>query len=234
MLMTLIVVGVVSGALLLGAAWGLYGKIGERTEGFLIAVAGGALILSLVSELIEPASQRVSLHWAMGGVAAGAIVFAGIDYLIDEVWGDESGGGLLAAITLDGVPENLALGVALIGAGPTEVAALAGSIFLSNLPEAAGGAREMGGGARSKGAIFALWAATALLLSAAAVVGNVALAGVSPEVLAVIRCFAAGAVVASLATEVFPKAFKQDQHMAGVATALGLVLAFLLGELGPG
>lgn len=232
--MTLIVVAVVSGALLLGAAWGIYGKLGPKTEGFLIAVAGGALILSLVSELIEPAAQQVSLHWAMGGVAAGALVFAGLDYLIDETWGSDSGGGLLAAITLDGVPENLALGVALIGAGAPEVAALAGSIFLSNLPEAAGGAKEMADKGWSKGKTLALWGATAALLSAAAIVGNIALAGVPKEVLAVIRCFAAGAVVASLATEVFPKAFNEDHHMAGVATALGLVLAFLLGEIGPG
>ncbi len=55
----------------------------------------------------------------------------------------------LAAITLDGIPENLALGVALIGAGPLQVASLSGSIFLSNLPEAAEGAQEMANG-RSK------------------------------------------------------------------------------------
>ncbi|WP_294076198.1 zinc transporter [Sphingomonas sp.] len=233
-MMTLIVVAVVSGALLAGAAWGIYGRLGPRLEGFLIALAGGALILSLVSELIEPAAREVPLHWAMGGVAMGAISFALLDYLIDEVWGGDSGGGLLAAITLDGVPENLALGVALIGAGPMAVAALAGSIFLSNLPEAAGGARDMAKAGRSKGAVMLLWTATAVLLSIAAIVGNVALAGVDPGVLAVIRCFAAGAVVASLATEVFPKAYREDHHLAGIATALGLVLAFLLGELGPG
>jgi ZIP family zinc transporter len=40
--------------------------------------------------------------------------------------------------------------------------------------------------------------------------------------------------VASLATEVFPKAYEEDHHLAGIATALGLVLAFLLGEVGGG
>ena len=74
--------------------------------------------------------------------------------------------------------------------------------------------------------------ATALLLSAAAIIGNVTLEGVSEHALAAIRCFAAGAVVASLATEVFPKAYKEDHHLAGVATALGVVLAFSLGSLG--
>lgn len=228
------VVLVVSGALIVGAAWGIYGKLPERLEGFLVALAGGALLLSVTSELIEPSIAKSSVFHAMVGVGAGAIVFALCDYWIDEKWGSGNGGGLLAAITLDGIPENLALGVALIGAGGMEVAALAGSILLSNLPEAAGGARAMAEGGRSNGKIMLLWIGTALLVSAAAIVGNLALAGVGEGTLAVIRCFAAGAVVASLATEVFPQAFREDRHWAGVATALGVILAFSLGSLAGG
>ncbi|MEZ5680680.1 MAG: zinc transporter [Erythrobacter sp.] len=226
------VVLVVSGALVVGAAWGIYGKLPGKLEGFLVALAGGALLLSVTSELIEPSIEKSSVFHAMLGVAAGAIVFAVCDYLIDERWGGNSGGGLLAAITLDGIPENLALGVALIGAGGMEVAALAGSILLSNLPEAAGGARAMSEGGRSNARVLWLWIFTAAILSAAAIIGNLALAGVGEGTLAVIRCFAAGAVVASLATEVFPQAYKEDRHWAGIATALGVILAFGLGELG--
>ncbi len=232
--MMLIVVAVVSGALVVGAAWGIYGRLGKRTEGFIVAVAGGALLLSVVSELIEPSIEKSSIFHAMLGVGAGAIVFAGLDYLVDEHWGSNSGGGLLAAITLDGIPENLALGVALIGAGPKEVAALAGSILLSNLPEAAGGAKSMAGDRHSRAKVMGLWVATAALLSAAAIAGNLLLKSTGEEVLAVIRCFAAGAVVASLATEVFPQAFKEDRHTAGIATALGVILAFVLGSLSGG
>lgn len=86
----------------------------------------------------------------------------------------------------------------------------------------------------SKGKVMVLWVGTAVLLSAAAIVGNVALAGVGEETLATIRCFAAGAVVASLATEVFPQAYKEDRHWAGIATALGVILALVLGSLGQG
>ena len=234
MMMTIIVVCVVSGALLLGAAWGIFGKLSAPWEGFLIALAGGALIYSLIVELIEPSIEQSSLQVAMIALAAGAVVFTGLDYLVDEKWGSDKGGGLLAAITLDGVPENLALGVALIGTGMMEVAALAGSIFLSNLPEAAGGAKEMAKDSHSRGKVFLLWAGAAALLSAAAIVGNVALEGASPHLLAATRCFAAGAVVASLATEVFPKAYKEDHHLAGIATVIGLVLAYLLASLGGG
>ena len=232
--MTLLVVLVVSGALLVGAAWGIYGTLPDWIDGFLVALAGGALLLSVTSELIQPSIEKSSLWVAAGGVAAGAILFALADYLIDERWGSDSGGGLLAAITLDGVPENMALGVALIGAGPKEVAALAGSILLSNLPEAAGGARDMGGNGYSKAKVLGLWAATAALLSAAALAGNRLLAEAGEETLAAIRCVAAGAVIGSLATEVFPKAFKEEHHCAGIATALGAILAFALSSLGGG
>lgn len=231
MLTLLLVVGVVSGALLVGAAWGIFGKLPEKLEGFLVAVAGGALLIAVGTELIEPSLEESRLWIVAVAVAGGAVVFALADYWIDEKWGEDSGGGLLAAITLDGVPENLALGVALIGAGAPEVAALAGSILLSNLPEAAGSAREMRDRGFSKATTLGVWAATAALLSAAAILGNLLLQGASEHHLAAIRCFAAGAVIASLATEVFPKAFKEDHHWAGVAAALGAILAFALGSL---
>lgn len=231
MLTLLLVVGVVSGALLVGAAWGIFGTLPEKLEGFLVAVAGGALLISVGTELIEPSLEKSHLWIVALAVLAGAVVFAIADYWIDEKWGEDSGGGLLAAITLDGVPENLALGVALIGAGAPEVAALAGSILLSNLPEAAGSAREMRDKGYSKAKTFGLWGATALLLSAAALLGYWLLQEASEHHLAAIRCFAAGAVIASLATEVFPKAFKEDKNWAGIATALGAILAFALGSL---
>ena len=47
MTMMLIVVFVVSGALVAGALWGAYGSMGKQTEGFLVALAGGALLLSV-------------------------------------------------------------------------------------------------------------------------------------------------------------------------------------------
>ena len=222
------VIAAVSSALVLGALWGLYGRLGDRTEGFVLAAGGGALMLAAVLELIVPALEVTSLAVTVGAVMLGAAVFAFIDYLIDERWGDEGGAGLLAAVTLDGVPENLALGVALIGAEVQEVAALAASIFLSNLPEAAGGARRMRQTGWRRGRILAIWAATAVLLGVAAAAGNLILAGTSEEILAPIRAFAGGAVISSLATEIFPKAYRRDHHMAGVATAIGFLAALAL------
>ncbi len=231
-MLTAAVIVVVSGALLVGAAWGIFGNLPDQVEGFIVALAGGALLLSTVLELIEPATKQAALGWVALVVLLGAVTFTALDRWVADRWGSDSGGGLLAAITLDGIPENLALGVALIGAGPLQVAALSGSILLSNLPEAAGGAREMAGGGRSSKSVFGLWAATAGLLSLAAIAGNLLLSGAPEAALALVRSFAAGAVIASLATEVFPKAFKEDSYLAGVATAIGVVLALGLDKLG--
>ena len=63
---------------------------------------------------------------------------------------------------------------------------------------------------------------------------NLLLEGASETHLGAIRCFAAGAVIASLAIEVFPQAFREDRHWAGIATALGVILAFSLSSLAGG
>ena len=96
-MVTFIVIAVVSGSLVLGAAWGIYGNLPDRVEGLIVALAGGALMISAVLELIEPASH-VAPFWAVSAlVLAGAAIFAALDHLIKERGGGDSGGGLLAA-----------------------------------------------------------------------------------------------------------------------------------------
>lgn len=231
-MLVVVVILVTSFALLGGAAWGVYRDLSERTEGFIVAMAGGALIVSLMEELIRPSVEILPLLATLAFVALGALVFTGLDAAVKDRLSGAGGVGLLLAVTLDGVPENLALGTALIGTDALAVAALAGSIFLSNLPEAAGGAKQMMQDGRSARQVMLLWAAVATLLSGAALGGYYGLSGADPSVIAAIKCFAAGAVVSSLATEVFPKAFDEDRLWSGVAVALGLMLAVALGQLG--
>lgn len=231
MLMFAVII-VVSGALIVGALWGLYGRLPSWLEGNLLAIAGGALMISVVIELLQPAVTDSGIWITAAFTTLGALVFAGVDYLIDEKLNNNGGAGLLAAITLDGVPENLALGVALISGNVMQVAALAGSILLSNLPEAAGGAKEMRDNGKSNKTILLLWIGAAALLSLAAILGKVLLKDIDEGVISAINCFAAGAVIASLATEVFPTAFKRSNHWAGISATIGLILALGLNQLG--
>ena len=102
MVILLIVIFVVSAALLVGAFWGVYGKLSDRTEGFVVALAGGALIMSVISELVEPSIKEGSLWVSISALAVGAVLFSAADYWIDERLQSKEGVGLLAAITFDG------------------------------------------------------------------------------------------------------------------------------------
>jgi ZIP family zinc transporter len=144
--------------------------------------------------------------------------------------GGTVGLALLAAVTLDGVPENLALGVSLAGTGGTLAgsAALLVAIFASNLPESLVGAIAMRSGGRSVRAVVLVWAATAVLLTVAVVLGYALLSGADPRVLSFALAFAGGAVLASLADTLMPEAFEHGKPLNALATAVGFLLSFAL------
>ncbi|EMY32937.1 divalent heavy-metal cations transporter [Arthrobacter crystallopoietes BAB-32] len=137
-----------------------------------------------------------------------------------------AGMALLAAVTLDGVPENVALGVAL-NEGTGGLALLA-AIFVSNLPESLVGAASMRSEGRSAGATIGLWLVAGLLLVAAVVVGAGPLSGASPETISLPLAFAAGAVIASLADTLMPEAYEHGGPAVALSTAAGFVLSFVL------
>jgi ZIP family zinc transporter len=132
---------------------------------------------------------------------------------------------LLAAVTLDGVPENLALGVSLVSGASLSLLV---AIFFSNLPESLVGAVAMReSGLRSRTVVLT-WVACAVLLAAAVVLGRGAASGLSEQVLAVALAFAGGAVLASLADTLMPEAFEHGRPLNAFATAAGFFLSFVL------
>jgi ZIP family zinc transporter len=138
---------------------------------------------------------------------------------------------LLAASILDGVPENLALGVSL--ADPESAGgslALLVGIFAANFPEALVGAVAMREQGRSVRTTAGLWLATAVLLVPAVVVGRVALAGAEPSTLAFPLSFAGGAVLAALADTLMPEAFERGRPFNAFASCVGFFVAFVLAQ----
>ena len=136
------------------------------------------------------------------------------------------GFALLAAVTLDGVPENLALGVSLLSGGGSVVLLVA--IFCSNFPEALVGAVAMRRGGRSAPFAIGIWSFTAVLLTAAVVFGHGVFARLPEEHLAFPLAFAGGAVLASLADTLMPEAFEHGRPLNSMATAAGFLVSFVL------
>jgi zinc transporter, ZIP family len=145
------------------------------------------------------------------GLLAGAAVFVLADTLLDRhiegAGSSVSGYVILAAVILDGIPENAALGISLQTSGPEALALLVG-VFASNLPEALGGAVSMKDQGRTSGFAIVVWTVTAVVLAAAVVAGNAVLSGVSEESITILLAFAGGAVLASLADTLMPDAYR--------------------------
>ena len=136
------------------------------------------------------------------------------------------GFALLAAVTLDGVPENLALGVSLLSGGGSIVLLVA--IFCSNFPESLVGAVAMRRGGRSAPFAIGIWSLTAVLLTAAVVFGHEVFARLPEEHLAFPLAFAGGAVLASLADTLMSEAFEHGRPLNSMATAAGFLVSFVL------
>lgn len=230
-----------SSALVAGALVGSRWDPPRFVTGTLLAFASGALISALAFELFEEAFELGGAARSGLGLLAGAAAFVASDSLLDRYVAGEPGpherevaaagarGGvgwaLLAAVTLDGVPENLALGVSLVeGASITLLIA----IFASNLPEALVGAVAMRGEGRPVREVMAIWIACALLLAVAVVAGRELAGGLGDDVLSLALGFAGGAVIASLADTLMPEAFEHGRPLNAFATAAGFFLSFVL------
>jgi ZIP family zinc transporter len=254
-----LVFGVIaSSALVIGAVTGGRVQFPKRVLAAMLAFAAGALMTALAFELFEDSYEQGGLWRAALGLLAGAVVFTFISQRLDrlaegnrpEDHGSEkldadaaavdepasspsvsgaAGLALLAAVTLDGVPENVALGVALTeGTGGL---ALLAAIFVSNFPEALVGSASMRAQGRSQAFVLGTWTACAVLLTLAVLVGAGPLGSASDETLSLPLAFAAGAVLASLADTLMPEAYEQGGPTVALSTTAGFVLSFYLATL---
>jgi zinc transporter, ZIP family len=209
----------------------------RRVTAALLAFASGALITAVAFELFQDAFDRGGAWQAGGAFLAGATVFILVDTWLDRYTEKRHAAGLaigfalLAGVTLDGVPENVAMGIGLI---ESRNPALLVAIFVSNLPEAVVGAEKMRRAGLARSTILLIWSATGVLLAAAVVVGYSAFDGVGGRALAWPLGFAAGAVLASLADTLMPEAFEEARKRPSIAyfTALGFLLSFLVSSAG--
>jgi zinc transporter, ZIP family len=226
---------IASSALASGGVIGAYLRPPQRLVAVALAFASGSLFTALATDLFaEP--FRTGGVWLSGiGLLAGAAAFVVVDGLLDRyiegAGSGVSGFAILAAVTLDGVPENMALSVSLLQTSWMGALALLVAIFASNLPEALGGVVSLRDQGRTRGFAIVVWTATAVILAAAVVVGNAALSGASEKTLSVLPSFAGGAVLASLADTLMPAAYREGGKSVAFATAAGFFVSFAISEL---
>ena len=215
---------VAASSLVLGALLGLARAWPDRLIGLVLAFGAGALISSVSFELFED-GIRVGGAAAVGiGLAAGALVFFVFSRLVEERLGEGGGPALALGAFLDGIPEQLVLGIG-IAAGAGVSVSLLGAIFVSNLPEAIGSATDMQEAGTKPVKIRRLWLAVAVLCALATPAGYLLAQNTGGHLQAAANGFAAGALLVMLVDSMIPEAVRKGGDVSGLVTVLGFAVA---------
>lgn len=235
--------GLLAGSsLVVGGILALRLRISSRALGIVMAFGAGVLISAVAYELVL---EAVDTSAGSGGVAlglfAGCAVFFGGDAIIDRVGGahrksssgkqqEGSALAIVLGIVLDGIPESMVIGLTILEGGAVSAAFLV-AVFLSNLPEAIAATTGLAAAGWAKARILGLWTVVALVSGLAAVAGYGLFDGASPDVVAFVLAFAAGAILTMLADTMMPEAFAHGGKLVGIATTVGFAVAFGISSL---
>src|SRR5215213_11979665 len=126
-------------SLVLGALIGLARPWPHKAVGLVLGFGAGALISAVSFELAEEGVKVAGGLPVAIGLAVGALTYFVASGRVAAMGG---GAALALGAFLDGIPEQMVLGIGL-ASGQSVSAGLLAAIFVSNLPEAIGGATDM-------------------------------------------------------------------------------------------
>lgn len=223
---------------MLGAVLGIYLDVHGRVIALVMAFGVGVLISAISFELLGESARSGHLDTLAIGMVLGALTFFGGDWVLDHRGADHrkrSGGqqadgdpkAIVLGALLDGVPESAAIGVSLLG-GAGVSAAVVAAVFLSNVPESMSAATGLQKAGHSNRWILGVWAAVTAVSAASAGLGYLLLGGASPDVVAGIEAFAAGAILTMLSDTMMPEAFEGGGSLVGLVTVAGFVISVVL------
>jgi ZIP family zinc transporter len=228
-------------SLVLGALLAFARRWPSRQVGLVLAFGAGALISAVSFELAAEGLRVGSLGATAVGLGVGALVYFGLDGMIASHFsagrgrsgrtaGSAPGTSLALGAFLDGIPEQLVLGIGL-AAGEGVGVGLLVAIFVSNLPEAIGSASEMRESGAERARVLRLWSVVAAICAIASVAGYAIADAASGELRAAIDGFAAGALLVMLIDSMIPDATRDSGRVAGLVTTLGFAVATALSSL---
>ncbi len=230
--------GLAASSLLIGALAALARDWSRRLIGLVLAFGAGALISAVSFELALEGSRAGGFASLAAGLALGGLTYYLADGVVERLGksgrsrkrrrsGGAAGGALALGAFLDGIPEQLVLGIGLAGGEAISVGLLC-AIFVSNLPEAIGSASAMRGAGRPARTILGLWAGVAVCCALATLAGYALGDSTGGELRAAVDGFAAGALLVMLVDSMIPDATTDAGRQAGLVTVLGFALAAAL------
>jgi zinc transporter, ZIP family len=208
-------------SLVIGALIGLARPWPKQPVGLVLGFGAGALISAVSFELFGEGVRLAGALPVAIGLAVGALTYFVAAGRVAAMGG---GSALALGAFLDGIPEQLVLGIGLAGGEPVSAGLLA-AIFVSNLPEAIGGATDMSRQMHRPRQVIVNWVGIAAFCALATVVGYGVADSVSDEMQGAINGFAAGALIVMLVDSMIPEATEQAGRTTGLVTTLGFAVA---------
>jgi ZIP family zinc transporter len=208
-------------SLVIGAALGLARAWPDRLVGLVLGFGAGALISAVSFELALEGIEEGGPLASGIGLALGALTYFFLSRTIQ---------GLALGAFLDGVPEQLVLGMGIAAGNGVSVGLLA-AVFVSNLPEAIGSVDEMRTTRRSPAQIMRMWVVIAVVCALASVLGWVLADNIGGRVGGAINGFAAGALLVMLTDSMIPDAHDKAKRSAGLVVVLGFAVATALSQV---
>jgi zinc transporter, ZIP family len=208
-------------SLVIGALLGLARQWPRQLVGLVLGFGAGALISAVSFELFGEGVRLAGALPVAIGLGVGAMTYFVASGRVAKMGG---GAALALGAFLDGIPEQMVLGIGLAG-GQSVSAGLLAAIFVSNLPEAIGGATDMSRTMHTRKQVIMNWLWIAAFCALATVVGYVLADNVSDDLQAGINGFAAGALIVMLVDSMIPEATDQAGRTTGLVTTLGFAVA---------
>ena len=225
---------VAASSLVVGAVLGLVWRWPAQLVGAVLAFGAGALISAVSFDLAEEGARAGGYTLMAIGLGVGGLTYLIADWLVQRAaggGGEDPGPALALGAFLDGIPEQMVLGIG-IAAGNGVSASLLIAVFVSNLPEAIGSVAGMRQEGRRSPAILGLWVAVAVVCTVASVAGFLLADVTASSMTAAINGFAAGALLVMLVDSMIPDAAKDTGRWAGIITVLGFALGAGLTSVG--
>jgi ZIP family zinc transporter len=208
-------------SLVIGALLGLARPWPRQVVGLVLGFGAGALISAVSFELFGEGIRLAGALPVAIGLGVGALTYFVASGRVAAMGG---GAALALGAFLDGIPEQLVLGIGLAGGEPVSAGLLA-AIFVSNLPEAIGGATDMSREMHTRKQVILNWLWIAVFCAVATVAGYLVADNVSDELQGAINGFAAGALIVMLVDTMIPEATEQSGRTTGLVTTLGFAVA---------
>lgn len=228
-------------SILLGALLGIYKEIPRKVLGFIMSFGTGVLIGAASFELLRESVDDGGLLAASGGFIFGSLTFTVCELLITNKGGSDrkrskqnpdnhSGVSIFIGTVIDAIPESVIIGVSLLQENKVSFLMVT-AVFISNFPEGLSSSVGLRKDGYSKKKILFMWLIVLLLSSLSSFLGFSLLQNADTAVIAFIGAFAAGGIIAMVASTMMPEAFEEGGPIVGLIASLGVLASLILSNL---